>query len=149
MMRENAETLTQSINLAYEAIFDLQKVINTQADAITSLRATIETMSSRPPPNLARITPQHTATNSKGKNQAQNTNPPKKSFASVAKELNAGNSTGDFTLVKKKIAAPLFQREYTHLNRQVVVETDGPIPDGINDDNSLASVNKAIAHHKL
>lgn len=47
--------------------------------------------------------------------------------------------------MKTQAATPFFQQEYTCLNRQLVVETEGTIPELINSDNILDVVN---AHTK-
>ncbi|KAL0630520.1 hypothetical protein Q9L58_010633 [Maublancomyces gigas] len=53
---------------------------------------------------------------------------------------------GDFTRVthqKKKAKTPFFTPEYTRLNRQVIVETNGQIPELISNDDILEAVNEA------
>lgn len=65
-----------------------------------------------------------------------------KSFADVAGAAAPLPEKG-FTKVtkKKKAAQPFFQPEYTRLNRQLIFETEGNIPEFISNDNILEVVN--------
>ncbi|KAL0630650.1 hypothetical protein Q9L58_010501 [Maublancomyces gigas] len=75
----------------------------------------------------------------KKKNNTETVNDtPQKTYANVA-ATNKTQNQGTFTKVshKKKAPAPFFTPEYSRLNRQVMVETNGPIPDLISNDDSL------------
>lgn len=64
-----------------------------------------------------------------------------KFFADVT--ASCGPGPANFTKVthKKKAAQPCFQPEYTRLNRQLIVETEGEIPEFITNDSILEVVN--------
>ncbi|KAL0631760.1 hypothetical protein Q9L58_009368 [Maublancomyces gigas] len=69
----------------------------------------------------------------------------KKTYANAASNSNT-SPPADFTKVtyeKKKAKTPFFTPEYTRLNRQVIVETSGQIPELISNDNILEVVNEA------
>ncbi|KAL0630911.1 hypothetical protein Q9L58_010234 [Maublancomyces gigas] len=144
---ENIAILTQSINMAHEQISRLQKPVHDQAAAITKLTTTVQLLRANPPPppNNNNIPPAEL----KGIGKA-NSPPNRKSFAGAAAGAPIDQPKDSFKLVvKKKKPAPLFKPEYTHMNRQVIRETDCPITDDISDDMIVASVNKAITHHNI
>ncbi|KAL0630660.1 hypothetical protein Q9L58_010493 [Maublancomyces gigas] len=63
----------------------------------------------------------------------------KQSYAQVAKN----DADTPFTTVQKKMKpTPLFTVKYTRINIEVIVETDGPLPEFITDDNVLDTINK-------
>ncbi|KAL0630902.1 hypothetical protein Q9L58_010239 [Maublancomyces gigas] len=120
-MTENTAFLTQNINMAHEQISRLRKAVNAQSSAIARLTNTVQQRKS------------HQSAISK-------------TIAAVAAGAPANQPKVNFKVVERmKKQEHLYQPESMGLNRQVIVETDCPIPDNITDDAILAAVNAAIA----
>ncbi|KAL0630950.1 hypothetical protein Q9L58_010197 [Maublancomyces gigas] len=149
LIRDTITPLTIRLEQADANIPDLRAVVEKQTRAINTLTTALQDLrkeAKKPTP-----TPTPTPTNPpKGKGKAETTisNPPtttKKSYANVASSSNTP-PPADFTKVthqKKKTKAPFFTPEYTKLNRQVIVETNGQIPELISNHDILEVVNEA------
>lgn len=124
---------------------NLTKQLGQQSSVIFELRSTVQQLTQElerkptaPPPPP----PQNPPLAAKKQQQQQTSAAPKgkgkKSCANIAASGPAPTEVA-FTKVsnKKEAATPCFQPERTRLNRQQIVETEGTIPELINNDNIL------------
>lgn len=150
---------TQMTGIA-KAVSDLQNQNAQQSAGIFELRSQVQQLTLElkkrptayanppPPPPHQQQQQQQKATGPNNQmipgNQG-NANPKGKgkSYANVA-ATGPAHDAGAFTKVtrkKKTIAKPFFQPQNTRLNRQLIVETEGPLPELITNDDILKYVN--------
>ncbi|KAL0630615.1 hypothetical protein Q9L58_010538, partial [Maublancomyces gigas] len=166
LIRNTITPIMSRLEQADAAIITLHDTVEKQTRAINSLTTTLQelrkasyskTNNTPSPPNDKNKNNTTPNANDKGKNPEKKkndsetaNNTPKKTYANAA-ATNNHQDQGSFTkvLYKKKAPAPFFTPEYTRLNRQVIVETNGPIPDLISNDDILEIVNEATSAQGL
>lgn len=133
MMQELAELLIQNSRLSRD-IVNLTKMIATMVDRPTP------TAPAPTKPTHQEKTLAPPAEKGKSKGRGKETEAPKSYVASAATTSDRSEEEAFIKVnweKKKKSFTPFLNPEYSRLNRQVIVETSGPILEDITSDNIL------------
>ncbi|KAL0630611.1 hypothetical protein Q9L58_010542 [Maublancomyces gigas] len=154
LIRHTMELVKARLEQTDAAVIALHPLVDKQTRTINALTTTLQevrkeiksktTAPHPPPPAAPKEKGKNPATKSNDK-ETKNTNQREKKSYAAAATNDSPNPQTNFTTVQRKTkkAVPLFVPEYTRLNRQVMVETSGPLPPLITNDDILDIVNEA------